>query len=66
MIHFQAIQFVSWLIKLFIFQQVSQYKFRYKTLLLVPLVIALIDYVLKVLCRLVILLLELGTPSLFL
>lgn len=45
MIHFQAIQFVSWLIKLFIFQQVSQYKFRYKTLLLVPLVIALIDYI---------------------
>lgn len=44
-IHFQVIQFVSWLIKLFIFQQVSQYKFRYKTLLLVPLVIALIDYV---------------------
>ncbi|MFM0876946.1 sensor histidine kinase [Streptococcus suis] len=44
MIHFQAIQFVSWLIKLFIFQTVSQYRFKYHNLLLIPMIIALVDY----------------------
>ncbi|HFR3767497.1 TPA: ATP-binding protein, partial [Streptococcus suis] len=44
MIHFQAIQFVSWLIKLFIFQTVSQYRFKYHNLLLIPMIIAIVDY----------------------
>lgn len=44
MTHYQAIIFVNWLIRLFIFQKVSHYRFQHKTLFLIPLVVSVVDY----------------------
>lgn len=44
MTHYQGIQFVSWIIRLLIFQQISQYSFKNKTLVIIPGIIAMIDF----------------------
>lgn len=41
---FEIIFFIGWLIKLVIFQQISQYKFKFSTLISIPLVFTLISY----------------------
>ena len=41
---FEIIFFIGWLIKLVIFQQISKYKFKFSTLISIPLVFTLISY----------------------
>lgn len=41
---FEIIFFIGWLIKLVIFQQISQYKFKFSTLIFIPLIFTIISY----------------------
>lgn len=44
MLEYEGVFFVSWLIKLVIFQQISYSKFRLRYLVLVPTLLTLIEY----------------------
>lgn len=44
MIHYYAVEFMSWLIKLLMFQRVSKYRFKKQSILFIPLGIMLTDY----------------------